>query len=282
MLLIDAYNVLATAGVLPPRLAGPGLGGLVSLIEGSRYRDLRARLVCDGGPGNDIRRRGGLMLTEGGLSWCRLGRAEVVFSGSAREADDVIEEVLDRSTFASRMVVISSDRRVAQAATRAGADSVSSDGFLHHLVEDESRAPGEALPAFVSDVPLDHYSVLHWMREFGYEPREGGVPRAVDASGNKKRAKSPTRKGGAHKGGSNKGGTERPRRAGSPDPDVSAPVEPIEPEASRPKAGPVEEPVTDDPLLAQAFREWAGRLSLEDLEMDRWVDGVDKLKRRGR
>lgn len=262
MLLVDTYNVLSTVGVLPPRLASPGVPGLVQLIEHSRYRDLRARLVCDGRPGEDLRGRGGLMTTDAGLSWCRLGRTEVVFSGPSREADDVIEEVLDRSTFANRFVVVSSDRRVARAAGRAGADTVASAAFLGHLVEDESRPSGDPLPAFVSDVPLDHYSVLHWMREFGFEPDDsaGNAPSQVD------RPSPPKPKRIAKK----------PRRAeSSGDADGNLPRAPIQPPVPA-------EPVTDDPLLAEAFREWAGRLSLEDLEMDRWVDGVEQLKRRGR
>lgn len=53
VLVVDAYNVLHTQGILPPDLAGPDVRGLIELIANSRYRRHRAVLVCDGAPSND-------------------------------------------------------------------------------------------------------------------------------------------------------------------------------------------------------------------------------------
>src|SRR5690606_38536231 len=134
----------------------------------SRYAGRRVRVVCDGRPGPGWP-RGGLLETAGGLTWTRAGRAEVVWSGPGREADDVIEEVLATSRGLS-ILVVSSDRRLARAAARAGADRVGNGTFLDQLAADDRARAGDGTPACAAEVPLDRYSVARWMREFGFEP----------------------------------------------------------------------------------------------------------------
>jgi hypothetical protein len=52
MLIIDAFNVLHTQGVLPPDLADPGVPGLIRLIAASRYARRDLTIVCDGSGGS--------------------------------------------------------------------------------------------------------------------------------------------------------------------------------------------------------------------------------------
>lgn len=277
MLLIDAFNVLHAQWCLPREERGLDVPGLVRLIGRSRYAGRRVRVVCDGRPGPQWA-RSGLLETQCGMTWTRVGRAEVVFSGRGREADDVIEEVLERTRDLTIMVV-SSDRRLVRAAGRAGADRVGNGAFLKQLSADART--GEPEPAFVADVPLDHYSVLHWMREFGYEPPEEGGRAAPEpetragAPGEEPRRDAPAPGPArgvpappASPGFGDRLGIELPARDPRPEPEPDP--------ASVSKPGPVEHEALD-PILAEAFDEWCGRLDPADLDMERWIQGVERL-----
>ena len=167
MLIVDAFNVLHTTGVLPPELADPGVPGLIRLIARSRYASRDLTVVCDGGTG----------AADSGV---RLDHAFVIYSGTNREADDVIEELIDRYHRGNPLEVVSSDARLRRAARRRRAGSIPSERFLHHLVEDgraPTRARGHALRA---QVPLDRYSIEAWLTEFGvpHPPAESQRPTA--------------------------------------------------------------------------------------------------------
>lgn len=160
LIVIDAFNVLHTTGVLPPDLAGIELPDLVWLIARSRYAGQRLTLVCDG-----VRPGAG----HAGPSACRLGDARVIYAGGGREADDEIEKLLERSSYASRMLVVSSDRRLRTAARKRKADSIRSEAFLGHLVQDTGRSQREPLPKWVHEIPLSQMEVRVWLDEFGIE-----------------------------------------------------------------------------------------------------------------
>eukprot|EP00913_Durusdinium_trenchii_P006075 g5687.t1 len=205
----------------------------------------------------------------------------VVFSGAEREADDVIEDVLDRAK-GLRVLLVSSDRRLIRAAGLAGADQVGNGTFLKQLSKDVKAKPGSERPAFVSEVPLDAYSVAHWMREFGYEP---GATLERPAPPEAPVPPKPARK----KATSKKAATRKPKTEAFGD-SLSIPSPGADPVASASEAtgegldpslpgNPEHEPL--DPLLGEAFEEWRGRLSLDDLDMSRWIDDVQDIKRPG-
>jgi predicted RNA-binding protein with PIN domain len=125
VLLIDAYNVLHVSGILPPELAGPDVAGLVRLIARSRYADRELTVVCDG-----------VGSKSHGVS---LGAARVLFSGTEREADDLIEVLITRFGRGRTLEVVSSDRRLHRAARRGKAGVISAEAFLRHLAEDHRR-----------------------------------------------------------------------------------------------------------------------------------------------
>ncbi len=280
MLLIDAYNVLHAQWALPSAERGMDVPGLVRLVGRSRYAERRIRVVCDGRPGPQWP-QSGLLETHSGLVWTRLGGAEVVFSGADREADDVIEDVLERAS-GLRVLLVSSDRRLIRAAGQAGADQVGNGTFLKQLSADIRAKPGADRPAFVSEVPLDAYSVAHWMREFGYEP---GATLERPPSPEAPRPPKAAQKKAATK----KAATRKPAPEAFGD-SLSIPTPGADPVRSVPEApgdrvdpslpgNPEHEPL--DPLLGEAFEEWRGRLSLDDLDMGRWIDGVQDIKRPG-
>jgi hypothetical protein len=266
MLLVDAFNVIRAQWVLPAERRGMDVRGLITLIGRSRYAKRRLRIVVDGRPGPDWIRHG-VFDTLAGHAWSRVGHAEIVFSGREREADDVIEDVLARSRGIA-ITVVSSDRRLIRAAGRAGADQIGNGSFLRQLNEDLDRERGERVPAFAAEVPLDRYAVAHWMREFGYEPPHEPPPIApvpVPKKTTPKRTASKTPAPPAPGFGSRldvpAASTPHPAPAPTPGP---PPALPGEAEAL-------------DPLLRDAFEEWYGSLHRGDLDMRKWVDGVEPM-----
>lgn len=168
MLVVDTYNVLHTTGVLPPELAGLETDDLLRLIARSRYARREVRLICDGLPAATP----GIDTRDDGRAIRRLGWAEVWYSGHAAQADDLIEQELLTASAARTWLVVSSDRRIRRAAARAGSRLLLSEVFLKQLVDDELKPSAPRLPAFATDIPLDRYSLAHWLREFGYDPSE--------------------------------------------------------------------------------------------------------------
>ncbi len=268
MLLIDAYNVLHVTGILPPRLAGLDLEGLVALIGMSRYAGRGVTLVCDGVPpahiGSVPSARGG------GVRLARLTGADAVFAGHGAEADDLLESLLAADSAPRRVLVVSSDRRVRKAARRYGASEVGASAFLEQLVTDEQRARKDPLPAFVHDIPLDGVSVDHWLRTFGIAPTlaselartvgEASVPnRSVRAE--EPAAERPAETRAAGRQGAKRGGVAKKgpgEKSGAAAGDVP-----------RAKNG---GPSADDAIIREALEMWRDRLVIDELDMSRWLD----------
>ncbi|MEZ6244162.1 MAG: hypothetical protein R3B57_14100 [Phycisphaerales bacterium] len=263
MLLIDAYNVIGARWVLAPPLRPNSVPALLGLVARSRYARRRIRVVCDGRPGPEWRDVG-ILETAAGQLWTRLGRAEVLFSGRGVEADDVIEEIL-ASRGGLSILLVSSDRRLIRAAGQAGADQIGNGSFLRQLGADLGGGE-EEVPAMVADVPLDRHAVEGWMREFGIEPPREKAP---EVKPEPPASKAPPASEPPEFG-------ERLRIALPADPPPEAPARAPKTQAETP---PEAEPL--DPLLAQAFEEWRGRLSADDLDMSRWIQGVEPIRGNG-
>jgi hypothetical protein len=123
---IDTYNALHKTGVLPPELAGLDAPGLVDLLSRGRWSRNQVLLVCDG-----VLPRGHRDTRHGGIG--------TIHSGADKEADDIIEEIIARSDAPSRMLVISSDRRVVRAARKRKCRTMSSEVFLRTLIHDHEK-----------------------------------------------------------------------------------------------------------------------------------------------
>lgn len=162
MLIVDAYNVLHVTGVLPPHLAGLDAPGLAELVARSRKWP-EAVLVCDG-----VKPRGGAGRVEG------VSGVELRFAGPGKDADSLIERMIGDSPDPKRLTVVSSDRRVKAAGKRARCRVLSSEGFLHQLVEriESGRVPAGSPSAGKPDVPLDAFALRRWLDEFGVSPEE--------------------------------------------------------------------------------------------------------------
>lgn len=255
MLLIDAYNVLH----LPEaqRLGqGLGLEGLCDLIRTSRFGGQRVLLVCDGVPPAGLGRGAAPGDARGGPSTRRrAGGVELIFSGPDRSADDELEDRL-RAGGGAGVTVVSDDRRVRRAASRAKATSLGSGAFLSRLVADRERAGRRALPSFARDIPLDRYSTAHWMREFGLSaPDPGGIR---------------DRAGRDVGGGVRWAGRKDEERGVQSAPAPTPRPEPPPPQLPDERVLRLDE-LAADPLIREALEAWKGRLRLEDLDMQHWL-----------
>lgn len=128
-LLVDAYNVLHTVGVLPPELAGIDIPGLVQLIQSSRYHSERVDLICDGAARPEV----------------PPGRRDMVnvrYAGPGQEADAMIAQLVKHSTAPRRLIVVSSDQAVLRTARKRKCRTLTSPQFLHQLASDAQVGSG--------------------------------------------------------------------------------------------------------------------------------------------
>jgi len=230
-LLIDTYNVLHAWTGGPAAGDAREIAALAGAIARSRYAGSRLRLVCDGAPAGGA---------DQPLRW-RAGDAEVLYAGPGRDADGLIERLILEDTAPTRLIVVSSDRRIRKAARRRGAKSLASEEFLREVA---ASSPGEEAGAGpeTGAESLDADAVAAWMREFGM-PGGGGSAR---------RAPTPPDE------------TRRPRDAEG-DPRMR-PVSEGEP-ASPDLPGRLD----DADLIDEARRVWPDRFDPDDLDPERWL-----------
>lgn len=280
VLVVDAYNVLHTQGVLPPHLAGPEVHELIEMIGASRYKRHRAIVVCDGVPGVDgveAGRRSGPneVRAHSARDERRSGHAsvDVVFAGPGRVADEAIETILQSHSAARRMLVVSTDRRIRRAAAKAGATSMTSGDFLRDIAADLDRHKGAGLshrPSFATDLPLSRLDVAYWLAHMGMEEEaeaaaarplkgmpEAGAKQKVKPEANREhvpeRVTNRKPSGQASQPGARKRVEEESFTQGA-NTQVGAPGD------------------GTPSWMHEAARAWAGRLNLEELDTGKWLD----------
>jgi len=166
VLLIDGYNLLKSA-------IRPDLGVPDSLTPASevvwlaravarrpRFQQDQALVCFDGTPSRDVvQHQGVARVDELAL---RVGDVHMVYAGPGREADDLIEMLIEKAGRPWDCTVVSSDRRLWRAATHGGASALRSEEFARLLPgRQEKSGPGED--------GLSPDEVEHWMRVFDGE-----------------------------------------------------------------------------------------------------------------
>jgi len=278
MLVVDAYNVLETEGVLPSHLAGPEVHDLIEMIAGSRFRRHRTIIVCDGVPRHDRwEHKPHRTSNERTESDHGGGHAafDVVYAGPGREADEAIEALLVSHSAARRMIIVSTDRRIRKAATRSGATSIISSVFLTQLAEDlQGLGVGERSlpkrPKFATEVPLSRLDVAFWLAHMQADPELAGGPLTVE--------ERPSKLMSQNKAVVSTSKAIKVNPAGSLKRDTLHSVNPEKPVAA-PKANAlvvnsIEDSASVTPRPAwmhEAARHWAGRLNLEELDTSQWL-----------
>ncbi len=165
-LLIDTCNVLHRTGVLPPDMAGIDEESLADLIRGSRYRNHKSILVCDGNPRN----------LSGNLRGHSKGMIQFKFSGQAQSADTLILDLVSASNSPKRLVVVSSDREIQVLARRRRCQIIDADRFLAQLTHDHQSRSGTGKHVRTPrDLP--EREVDEWINQFGIDEDTAALPR---------------------------------------------------------------------------------------------------------
>lgn len=251
MLLLDVYNLLHAAPKVSPDLAGLDVHELARMVGASGLGATGALLICDGTGGRSARLNDRSTRDDPHAPEIDPREAEVriLYAGPGKDADTVIErrlDALEAKGQARRALVVSSDRRVQAAAVGVRAKWATSEDFLGALLRERQirakrdHASTGGKPAFARAAPLDPASTAWWMREFGIEtPAIAPLPPI----------------------------TPIPPKSSSAAPPAKAPASAKPPPTPGPPA-----PAGTDPALLEALKEWAGRLSLDDLDMSKWLD----------
>jgi len=139
-------------GVLPPDLAGLGVGELASLLSRGRWSRDKISLICDGTPGND------------GSGTNR--NVEIIYTGGAKSADQEIMDRVAGSSTANRIVVVTNDREIIRFIRAKGAQQLGSVEFLEALADDHRR-PYKKIIRKPSG--LSPEKAAQWKKEFGFD-----------------------------------------------------------------------------------------------------------------
>lgn len=165
---------------------------------------------------------------------------DVQFAGKGGDADSLIEVMLAQDSAPRTVRVVSSDRRLRIAARKRRAGWMPSDEFLRCLNLDAGRAARDTTPITKPDVPLDEIGVRRWLQRFGVDDRD--PLRQIQSSAGKDDRKPSA------------------SSAAPPDGDALPHVE-------------------HDPVVEQALHEWRDQLSPDDLDMSRWITGVESIRK---
>lgn len=160
-LIIDGYNLLHAAGIIPSGL-GPGTlqrsrqALLNFLVESLEPKELsRAVVVFDArqapkGLARSIVHRG----------------LKVRFASPEGDADLAIEELIRRDSAPRRLTVVSSDHRLQNAARRRGATGIDSDVWFAQLVRRRANRGVQHASEPQAPPQLTADEVAFWVREF--------------------------------------------------------------------------------------------------------------------
>ncbi|MHC4990256.1 MAG: NYN domain-containing protein [Planctomycetota bacterium] len=168
-LLLDTYNILHHPSALPTHLAGLELDLLLELLHRSRYRRRRTTLVCDG-----VRPRAASSPRRGSI-------IEIRYAGPGRSADELIVQLIGRSTAPRRLLVVTSDRAIVREARRRRCATMGAAPFLAELADDYERHAGRRARPQRPAGPLSPAQVREWIRIFGLDrhPAEGSASEVV-------------------------------------------------------------------------------------------------------
>ncbi|MEN6386209.1 MAG: NYN domain-containing protein [Phycisphaerales bacterium] len=157
MLIIDGYNLLYAVQALLEEQTEITDVQICQIIGEFLYRTKgKGSIIFDGtGPKDKS-------------PFNNLFNLEVLFSGPGREADDVIEKLILKNTAPRNLQVISSDRRIKDAAKKRKADAVDCVDFwldmLKQLEKKQKQQP-EPKEKFLG---LTDAETEYWLKEFGF------------------------------------------------------------------------------------------------------------------
>ncbi len=163
-LIIDGYNLLNVAGIMP-RAIGPGglqrareamLNVLAESIEAAELSS--TTIVFDAAE------------SPWGVAKTSQHKGLLVrFAAREADADTLIEELIKAESAPKRLTVVSSDHRIQRAAKRRKATAVDSDIWFAQLMRDrrERHEPSPTADLKKPEGPFSAGEVEYWLKQFG-------------------------------------------------------------------------------------------------------------------
>ena len=100
------------------------------------------------------------------------GYVKIIYSGPAREADELLEKLIRKNTAPRRLVMVSSDNRLRREARRRRAASVKAHDYLTTLQRRREQPP--RIPAEPPEKRhgLPNGELDQWLEMFGFDPEQ--------------------------------------------------------------------------------------------------------------
>ncbi len=160
--LIDGYNLVYAMGLLEGKVAPPGR------LEQARLRLLSLLHHTFGGDGPHVTV---VFDAAGALRWAdgnqHFHAIEVQFAVRQDEADDLIEELIRKSSTPKQLTVVSDDHRVQRAASRRQCVAQGCGEFLEELERLQRRRRQRPPEAPEKRDGLSDAETQRWLKEFG-------------------------------------------------------------------------------------------------------------------
>ncbi len=156
MLIIDGYNLLRAVQNLLEQSSEITDVQLCRLIDEYLYRTKkRGQIVFDGVGPKD----------KSGFN--NLRELEVKFSGTSREADDVIEKLIREDTAPRNLTVVSNDRRIKTAVNKRKATAADCVDFWTEVIKQLEKKKKKQVEPQGKFYGISEAETEYWLREFG-------------------------------------------------------------------------------------------------------------------
>jgi len=156
VLIIDGYNLLRTVQNLTEHSSEITDVQICQIINDYLYRTKKkGSLVFDGiGPRDKS-------------PFNNLFCLEIIFSGTSREADDIIETMIVESSAPKSLIVVSSDRRIKRAAEKKKATAVDCVDFWTEILKQLEKKRKRKMEPQAKFTGITEAETEYWLREFG-------------------------------------------------------------------------------------------------------------------
>jgi uncharacterized protein len=157
VLIIDGYNLLHSVQSLLDQPTDFTDIQLCRMLNEYIYRTKKkGSIIFDGiGPRNKD-------------TFNNLINMDVVFSGTSREADDIIEKLILESSAPKNLMVVSNDRRIIKAAEKRKATAVDCVEFWTEVIKQLEKKKKTSAEPQAKFVGISEAETEYWLREFGF------------------------------------------------------------------------------------------------------------------
>lgn len=172
--LIDGYNLLYATGLVGTQTTPQGVG-----FARARLVDM-LHVTHKNHPGTVTLVFDAERLPRGAAARQNLRGIEVFYAVHHLEADDLLEELIAKSSTPGQMVVVSNDRRVQSAARRRGCQVTSCSEYMDWLLASCRRSAQAVQDAEEKPTVTNAAETAHWVQAFGSLDQDAAMRELFD------------------------------------------------------------------------------------------------------